>query len=72
MHTVIFLNQDIPDNTQLPKDDLEHPAEVIELLRRVKCSMNVPERLTLDQLFEVMCFSSTFFSCSRYIYSSLV
>lgn len=38
--------------TILPKDDLEHPAEVIELLRRVKCSMNVPERLTLDQLFE--------------------
>lgn len=36
-----------------PKDDLEHPTEVIELLRRVKCSnVNVPELPSLDQLLE--------------------
>eukprot|EP00250_Pteridium_aquilinum_P010143 c19177_g1_i2 orf=383-1690(-) len=38
--------------TILRKDNLEHPTEVIELLRRVKCSIDVPEHPALDPLFE--------------------
>ncbi|KAI5084205.1 hypothetical protein GOP47_0000374 [Adiantum capillus-veneris] len=41
-----------PENTMQCKGDLEHPTEVIDLLKRVKSTINAPEHLALDQLLE--------------------